>query len=73
MIGTWRRHEALFQWEQLPGHLQAVSRPIGELAKELAITLPDGHMLDQALLKLWEAKNAAVVHAGFMQEKGAGW
>lgn len=66
-VFTWNANEPLFRFDHLPGPLQAVSRPIHDVAQELALTLPDGPMLDQALLKLWEAKNAAVVHAGFLQ------
>lgn len=49
-----------FVWEHLPPHLQAASRPFGELANELAETLPDGPEKTVALRKLLESKDAAV-------------
>jgi hypothetical protein len=49
-----------FAWEHLPPHLQAVSRPIGDLAQELAATLPQGPELTTGLRKLLEAKDCFV-------------
>lgn len=49
-----------FAWEHLPPHLQAVSRPFGELANKLADDLPEGPELSVALRKLLESKDAAV-------------
>jgi hypothetical protein len=49
-----------FAWEHLPPHLQAVSRPIGDLAQELAERLPDSPELTTGLRKLLEAKDCFV-------------
>lgn len=63
-MGT--RHPAVeallryFAWQHLPGHLQAVSRPFGELAEHMADTLPSGPELTAGLRKLLEAKDCAV-------------
>lgn len=58
------RHFApLFSWEHLPVHLQAVSRPVAELAASFCNTLQDGPELSSALRKLREAKDCAVTQA----------
>ena len=49
-----------FAWEHLPAHLQEVSRPIGELAKQMDETLPDGAEKSEGLRKLLEAKDCLV-------------
>lgn len=49
-----------FEYEHLPEHLQAVSRPCGELAKQMIAALPDGPELTAGLRKLLEAKDAFV-------------
>lgn len=49
-----------FAWEHLPKHLQAVSRPFGELAQDLVTSLPRNPERTVALRKLLEAKDAAV-------------
>lgn len=49
-----------FRWNHLPEHLQAVSRPVGELAHEMASTLPQGPELTTGLRKLLEAKDCLV-------------
>lgn len=49
-----------FTWKHLPEHLQAVSRPFGELAQQLARDLPADPEATVALRKLLEAKDAAV-------------
>lgn len=49
-----------FVWEHLPPQLQAVSRPIAELAQEMAINLPDSAELTAGLRKLLEAKDCFV-------------
>ena len=49
-----------FAWEHLPPHLQAVSRPVGELARTMAETLPPGPEVTTGLRKLLEAKDALV-------------
>lgn len=58
----------LFRYSHLPEHLQAVSKPIHDVAAQMVTMLPDGPELTVALRKLWEAKNSLVVHAGFCQE-----
>lgn len=49
-----------FAWEHLPPKLQAVSRPFGELAKQVADKAPQNPETAVALRKLLEAKDAAV-------------
>lgn len=49
-----------FAYEHLPAHLQAVSKPFGDLARSLVETLPHNPERTVALRKLLEAKDAAV-------------
>ena len=49
-----------FAYEHLPSHLQEVSKPIGELAKQMEDNLPDGPEKSVSLRKLLEAKDALV-------------
>lgn len=49
-----------FAFEHLPPHLQAVSRPFGEMAANIVSTLPRNPERTVALRKLLEAKDAAV-------------
>lgn len=49
-----------FAYEHLPEHLKAVSKPFGDLARELAKTLPSNPETTVALRKLLEAKDCAV-------------
>jgi hypothetical protein len=49
-----------FQYGHLPPHLQEVSRPIGELATQMALQLPVGPELSAGLRKLLEAKDCFV-------------
>lgn len=49
-----------FAYAHLPEHLQAVSRPFGELANHLVSTLPRNPERTVALRKLLESKDAAV-------------
>lgn len=49
-----------FAYEHLPEHLQAISRPFGELAEGLVNTLPRNPERTVALRKLLEAKDCAV-------------
>lgn len=49
-----------FAFEHLPQHLQAVSRPIGELAQKLEAELPDGPEKSAGMRKLLEAKDCFV-------------
>jgi hypothetical protein len=49
-----------FTYAHLPAHLQAVSKPFGELASLLDISLPANPEKTTALRKLLEAKDCAV-------------
>lgn len=49
-----------FAYAHLPAHLQAVSKPFGELAELIVRDLPSGPERTVALRKLLEAKDAAV-------------
>lgn len=49
-----------FEYDHLPSHLQAVSKPVGELAYEMAELLPDDPQLTTGLQKLIEAKDCFV-------------
>jgi hypothetical protein len=49
-----------FAYSHLPPHLQAVSKPFGELAEEIIANLPRNPERTVALRKLLEAKDAAV-------------
>ena len=49
-----------FEYEHLPEALRNVSRPFGELAKDIVETLPRNPERTAALRKLLEAKDCAV-------------
>lgn len=49
-----------FKYEHLPARLQAVSRPVCELAHTMANTLPDDPEVTVGLRKLLEAKDCLV-------------
>ena len=49
-----------FAYAHLPPHLQAVSKPFGDLAQQITETLPRNPERTVALRKLLEAKDAAV-------------
>jgi hypothetical protein len=49
-----------FAYEHLKPPLQDVSKPFGELARQIAATLPDNPERTTALRKLLEAKDCAV-------------
>ena len=49
-----------FAYAHLPEHLQAVSKPFGELAQHIVTTLPRNPERTVALRKLLEGKDAAV-------------
>ena len=49
-----------FEYAHLPKHLQEVSRPFGELARIVLMTLPRNPERTVALRKLLESKDAAV-------------
>ncbi len=49
-----------FKYEHLPAHLQAVSKPFGDLAESMVATLPQNAERTSALRKLLESKDCAV-------------
>jgi hypothetical protein len=49
-----------FAYAHLPEHLQAVSKPVGELADAMVTELADGPELTAGLRKLLEAKDCFV-------------
>ena len=49
-----------FAYAHLPAHLQAISKPFGDLANSLVETLPNNPELVKALDLLLAAKDAAV-------------
>ena len=49
-----------FEFAHLPPKLQEISRPIGELAKDMDAKLPDGPEKSAGLRKLLEAKDCLV-------------
>ncbi len=49
-----------FAFAHLPEHLQAISRPFGEMAEWIAVNLPRNPERTVALRKLLEGKDAAV-------------
>lgn len=49
-----------FAYQHLPEHLQAISRPFGELAERIVSDLPRNPERTVALRKLLEAKDCAV-------------
>jgi hypothetical protein len=49
-----------FDYEHLPEKLQAVSKPIGDLARQMNECLPDGPEKSAGLRKLLEAKDCLV-------------
>jgi hypothetical protein len=49
-----------FAYAHLPEHLQAVSKPIGELAEQFESSLPDSPEKSAGMRKLLEAKDCFV-------------
>jgi hypothetical protein len=49
-----------FEYNHLPPKLQAVSKPIGELAKKMDEELPEGAEKSAGMRKLLEAKDCFV-------------
>lgn len=49
-----------FHFEHLPGDLQAVSRPFGEMARQFDAEIPDCPEKSAGLRKLLEAKDCMV-------------
>lgn len=57
-----------FAYQHLPDHLQAISRPFGELAEKIVADLPRNPERTTALRKLLEAKDCAVRSQLFKEE-----
>lgn len=55
-----------FRFVHLPPDLQRVSKQFAVVGQYLVDNLTDNPELTEALRKLWEAKNCAVIQAGFM-------
>ncbi len=51
---------SFFAYEHLPPHLQAISKPIGDLARSMDETLPPSAEVTVGLRKLLEAKDCFV-------------
>lgn len=49
-----------FKYDHLPEHLQAVSKPLGDLAQQMEAELPDGPEKSAGMRKLLEAKDCFV-------------
>lgn len=49
-----------FEYAHLPAHLQEISKPLGELAKQMDELLPDCAEKSAGLRKLLEAKDCLV-------------
>lgn len=49
-----------FEYDHLPEHLQAVSKPFGLMAQQINGELPDGPEKSAGLRKLLEAKDCMV-------------
>jgi len=49
-----------FAYSHLPPHLQAISKPFGDMAEHITATLPRNAERTTALRKLLEAKDCAV-------------
>jgi len=49
-----------FEYEHLPQHLQEISKPIGDLARDMDLILPDSAEKSAGLRKLLEAKDCLV-------------
>lgn len=49
-----------FEYKHLPPHLQEISKPIGDLAQQMAQSLPPSAETSAGLRKLLEAKDCFV-------------
>ncbi len=58
-----------FAYEHLPAHLQAISKPFGEIARQLDADLPSNPEKTTAFRKLLEAKDCAVRAVIFKAEE----
>lgn len=61
-----RHMSKLFAYAHLPPHLQDISIQFAMTAQFMVDHTQDGPELTETLRKLWEAKNCAVIHAGFL-------
>ena len=59
-----------FAYQHLPQHLQAVSKPFGDMASQIVEMLPRNPERTVALRKLLEAKDAAAWREEKMREFG---
>lgn len=77
MLSTEGRHPSVhsfrhhFDSTTLVDFLQPVSRPFHELAQHLVGQVVDDPELTEALRKLWEAKNSAVLLAAVQPKRAA--
>jgi hypothetical protein len=49
-----------FDYEHLPPHLQTISKPVGDLARQLDAMLPDGSQKELGMQSLLDAKDRFV-------------
>lgn len=49
-----------FRFEHLPPHLQEIAKPLGDIAHNMATTLPESPEVSVGLRKLLEAKDCFV-------------
>lgn len=61
-----------FAYEHLPAHLQAVSKPFGDLARQMDELLPNNPEKSAMLRHLLEAKDSAVRALIFKADKPEG-
>lgn len=59
-----------FAYDHLPAHLQEISKPFGEMAKQIVETLPANAERTAGLRKLLEAKDC-IVRAKLYKEPSA--
>ena len=62
---------SLFEYEHLPPHLQDISKPLHDLAHDMADHLEDGPELSTGLRHLWDAKNNLVMQRVIDRRKAA--
>jgi hypothetical protein len=61
-----------FAYDHLPPHLRGISKPFGDLAKEIVAILPRNPERTVALRKLLEAKDCAVRSTLYQEPGGQG-
>ena len=72
-MSTPDRMMQFFAYEHLPPHLQEISKPFGELAKQIVETLPSNAERTAGLHKLLEAKVTMVFYAPRCEHDFQGW